>query len=96
LWQSRYLFPRASINPKWLRNAPVTLCLAFEALLPPGGRPLFDAAESDGGGAEVLAESLRFAAPNGAFVGPKLSTIQRSKSQPKKSVWPGGARLPND
>jgi len=60
--------------------------MAFGALLSPGGPPLFDAADADGGGAEVLAESLIFAAPNGAFFGPKLSTIQRTKSQPKKSV----------
>jgi len=70
--------------------------MVFGAILPPVGPVLLDAAEPDDGGAEVLAESLIFAAPNGAFFGPKLSTIQRSKSQPKKSVWPGGARLPND
>jgi hypothetical protein len=86
LWRSRYLFPRANINPKWLRNAPGEGCMVFGAIGPPGGPLSFDAAESDDGGAEVLAESLIFAAPNGAFFGAKLSTIRRSKSQPKTCV----------
>ena len=89
LWRRRYRLPRANITPKWLRNAPGKRCLVFGTILPPGGRLLFDAAEPDDGGAEVLAESLIFAAPNGAFFEAKLSTIGRSKSQPKKL----GARL---
>jgi hypothetical protein len=52
-------------------------------------RPLpFEEGESDDGGAEVLAESLIFAAPNGAFFGRKFSAIHGSKSQPKKRVPP--------
>ena len=36
----------------------------------------------------MLAESLIFAAPKGAFFGAKLSTIWRSKIQPKKPCRP--------
>jgi hypothetical protein len=64
--------------------------MVFGAIRPPGGPLRSDAAESDDGGAEVLAESLIFAMPNDAFFGAKLSTIRRSKSQPKKPAWAFG------
>jgi hypothetical protein len=63
-------------------------------MLPPDGPLLFDAFESDDGGAEVLAESLIFChAKRRVFFKAKLSTIKRSKSQPKKvrSAWWGEA-----
>jgi hypothetical protein len=60
--------------------------MVFGAIRPPGGPLRFDAAESDDGGAEVLAESLIFAAPTARSSGRNCRRFAEVKASPKTRV----------